>query len=46
MNATKNVTTQQLNPKNEVLMSIRSFARSYQHKSSKKFKRYLEWVEN
>lgn len=46
MNSTENVTIKTNKPKNEVLFSIRSFARAYQKSTSKKYVKSIIWVEN
>tara|TARA_B100001248_G_C27338726_1_gene435156 strand:- start:352 stop:492 length:141 start_codon:yes stop_codon:yes gene_type:complete len=46
MNSTKNVTIKKNIPKNEVLFSIRSFARAYKNSTSKKYVKSIAWVEN
>ena len=46
MNSTKNVTIKKDMPKSDVLFSIKSFARSYQISTSKKYLKSIAWVEN
>ena len=46
MNSTKNVTIKKNKPNNEVLFSIRSFARAYRDRTSKKYVKSIAWVEN
>ena len=46
MNTTKNVTIINNKPKSDVLLSIRSFARSYKDRTSKRYLKCITWVEN
>ena len=46
MNSTKNVIIKKNMPNSDVLLSIKSFARSYQTRNSKKYLKSIAWVEN